>query len=273
MATEGSFAVVPFTRKTEEQDGSIALVRHPKMSAVETEAFKKASEDMALNVALNLPNQADITSRELVGKEIDELTSSADYYPITKRQLEKIFKMQQLHWLCFVNNVLSVIRTFINPWYRPTVSIMAPVACYMLCSLIIGSHLSNADKWLFGSILVPATILGVCIAIFVPTLRFRLANIELNLESTKKTRIKIPYGAKLKLLEAKEKGIFEDFVVAHPKLDIKDFDVTVRFPADPAILGVARDDRMFMICWWDIQNDVDRVTKNIKEFRKFKIKG
>jgi multisubunit Na+/H+ antiporter MnhE subunit len=42
------------------------------------------------------------------------------------------------------------------------------------------------------------------------------------------------------------------------------------FP-DPIVLGVAEDNRMFMVAWWDIKRDIDRVKENIKVFKKFKV--
>jgi hypothetical protein len=76
--------------------------------------------------------------------------------------------------------------------------------------------------------------------------------------------------------EAKDSGLFEGFSIVRPEFftDQKSFKPSFQlppFPPDPAILGVTKDNRMFMVVWWDIEHDVDRVKTNIKKFKKFKI--
>ena len=86
----------------------------------------------------------------------------------------------------------------------------------------------------------------------------------------------IPYGAKLKVLEAKKTGIFKDFVFATPEFVIESknhiIDMKKNFPQiDPAILGVTEDKRMYMIVYWDLDKDVEKIIKNINDFKKYKL--
>lgn len=92
------------------------------------------------------------------------------------------------------------------------------------------------------------------------------------MEDVKDTMIEIPRIAKLKMKEAKDSELFEAFTIAHPQFRVDRQIYAPTFKLDPVILGVTKDSRMFMICWWDIQKDIDKVLKNINLFKKFKIK-
>jgi hypothetical protein len=80
---------------------------------------------------------------------------------------------------------------------------------------------------------------------------------------------------KLKLKEAKDSGLFEGFSIATPEFHTNRVNYKPRFHLpevkDPAILGITKDNRMYMIAWWDEKRDIDRVKMNIKKFKKFKI--
>ena len=105
--------------------------------------------------------------------------------------------------------------------------------------------------------------------------KYWFIGVKLNMESVSQTAIQIPYPAKLKMKEAKDSGLFEGFSIVRPEFftDQKSFKPSFQFPrfSDPAILGVTKDSRMFMVVWWDIEHDVDRVKTSIKKFKKFKV--
>jgi len=69
-----------------------------------------------------------------------------------------------------------------------------------------------------------------------------------------------------------EHSDIEAFTIAHPQFKIERRSYSPNFKLDPVILGVTKDSRMFMICWWDIQKDIDKVLANINLFKKFKVK-
>jgi hypothetical protein len=101
---------------------------------------------------------------------------------------------------------------------------------------------------------------------------YEFMSVDLAMEDVKDTKIEIPRIAKLKMKEAKDSELFEAFTIAHPQFRVDRQTYTPTFKLDPIILGVTKDSRMFMICWWDIQKDIDKVLKNINLFKKFKIK-
>jgi hypothetical protein len=101
-----------------------------------------------------------------------------------------------------------------------------------------------------------------------------LNEIKLTIEPVDKTDIYIPRGAKINLKEAKTTGLFKEFYIAKPSI--------VQKQIDPALLGKTEDNRLFMICYWDIERDLIEVTEqakdkknnkiiNIDRFKKFKI--
>ena len=72
--------------------------------------------------------------------------------------------------------------------------------------------------------------------------------------------------------EEKKTGIFEDFIFAQPEFFVENKTVEPRIKIDPAILGMTKDQRMFMIVYWDVEHDVEHVLTQIDAFKKFKLK-
>jgi hypothetical protein len=62
-----------------------------------------------------------------------------------------------------------------------------------------------------------------------------------------------------------------DFSIAHPEFKVDRQVFKPKLKLDPVILGVAKDSRAYMICWWDIEKDIDKVKENIRLFKKFKV--
>ena len=92
-------------------------------------------------------------------------------------------------------------------------------------------------------------------------------NVEFKIEDIKETTVRIPKGAKIKLLKAVKSKIFDEFVIAYPK-----FAKTIKhiYP-DPAILGKTTDGRMYMIVYWDVKKDVDKTPTAMEAYLKYKI--
>jgi hypothetical protein len=218
-------------------------------------------EEMELNVKLGLENQVKITSDELISAEIREPTNSGHYYPITRRQLDGIFHLGRLRGLCVLNNIVAALRAFANPWYRPILAGVIPALLCVIIPAILASPLPEEVRYTGVFILSFISIIAMIMAIFVPIFRAEFSSIALKIESIRDTKIKIPRGAKLKILEATEKGVFDDYVIAYPKVDTTEFTLKLLLPNDPAILGVTHDKTMYMICYWDIQKDIDIAVK------------
>jgi hypothetical protein len=71
-------------------------------------------------------------------------------------------------------------------------------------------------------------------------------------ENIADTRIEIPYGAMLRLKEAKESNKFISFCIASPtKIRLR----------DPLLLGQIRTGDYYLIFAWDMDKDMDRLRK------------
>jgi hypothetical protein len=101
--------------------------------------------------------------------------------------------------------------------------------------------------------------------------RFQFIDVKLKIENIKETMVIIPRMAKLKIKEAKDTGIFEEFTIAFPYFSVNREEYKPYRKVDPVILGVTKDNREFMICWWDIAKDIDKVQTHINMFKRFKI--
>jgi hypothetical protein len=239
---------------------------------------------MALDIELGLNNQFEIDQKRVLQKDIDELTKSNEYYQVTPKLLNKLFKLGHLRSLC----------TFFNIKEAVTQSIIGAKIPIIFGILLIGSALgivtmthiheslkSTAQLYMnFGIVLtaIAAIIFFCCIIMsFIEEdfghieFNFKFMRVGLTIENVKETRVIIPKMAKLKIKEAKDSELFEGFSIAYPKFYVDEKHYKPTFKFDPVILGVTKDSRMFMVCWWDIAKDIDRVKTHIKMFKKFKV--
>jgi hypothetical protein len=246
----------------------VQFLRHPK-AVQETEYFEKQKEEIKLDIDLGLTNQYEIDQKKLLRQDISTLTQSNNYYHISRKQLAKLFKIQELERMCFMHNVKEVFVGFFN-------AIKIPLAFIFVGVLSIVAGLYTHKNWLeftlilLGCILVATSI----ISFFVKPIgnvrfRFNFLDVHLRIERVLETKLILPTMAKLKMKEAKDTEIFEDFSIAYPWFTVSGDHPPIK--KDPVILGVARDNRFFMVCWWDIAKDIDKIKTSIEMFKKFKI--
>ena len=248
------------------------------------------SKEIDLDRELGLAGQIDLDSKSLLKKDIDELTRSNDYFQVPKKYLNKLFKIPQLRMLCFFPNAIELfLQTFRGirvPFILFVVGILLSFICVHFACL--ASHLQGGYE---AKIIILTVLVGLgslvafimCISSFFDggfmnrdvDFNYCFMKVKLNIEPIKETKIKIPYGAKLKFKEAKDSNLFEDFSIAFPQFYTTNKNIHPRFeipkPPDPAILGITKDNRFFMVCFWDVEHDVDRVKTDIKRFKKFKV--
>ena len=266
---------------------SVRFLRHPKaqLDAVYMEPLKN---ELNLDIELGLKGQFDLDQQKILKKDIDELTRSNNYWEVTHRTLDKLFKVPQLRMSCVLPNLKEAL----------TQSILGARVPLILSGLFF---FFAAAAILFGCAKLPRSLpffsgpacglLGICAVVAISlaissffsdgfmnrdvSFKYWFIGVKLNMESVSQTAIQIPYPAKLKMKEAKDSGLFEGFSIVRPEFftDQKSFKPSFQFPrfSDPAILGVTKDSRMFMVVWWDIEHDVDRVKTSIKKFKKFKV--
>jgi hypothetical protein len=269
----------------------VKILRHPKALA-DPEYLKAFKEDMNLDIELGLNNQFEMDQKKVLQKDIDELTKSNEYYQVTRGLLAKIFNIRRLRSMCASANIKeAVVQSF--------VALKVPLLLFaLLIGSIMGSfwmgHIEHHYTGLTGQFfdigialtviweLAVAVGIIACFCSNFGNVRFNyeFMKVDVDLEEAKATRVPIPRMAKLKMKEAKDTGLFEGFTIAYPqfrtskksfKPDFGPFFRALGGGGDPVILGVTKDSRMFMICWWDIAKDIDRVKTHIKMFKKFKI--
>jgi hypothetical protein len=263
---------------------SLALVRHELKVGDSDEMIESIKEELEIDKQLGLEKQAKITVEKALQHDIDNLTSSNDFFEVSQNLMQRLFQISMLERKCFFANTLNMIKGVLTAgvlplslhvlfllsiypmlkfsmWIWP-ITTTAPTAMLVFISIL------NCILWC--SIIVPLGYgfsLWGNIIIKYPVLRVKMESKPLSSVSDK-----IPYGAKLKVLEAKKTGIFQDFVFITPEFSVKNEEYKVRFPSiDPAILGITADKRMFMIVYWDIDKDVAKVIKEIELFKKFKL--
>ena len=260
----------------------VAVIRHPLMKDKDAKGLKEIQDELAVDRELGLKYQAADTASQALKNDIDELTASRDFFEVSKRMLYKLFHITDLRIKCLPQNITSVFST---------IQETAPWAFLTPLSLLLSYPFLLWMSWLVNAKMAqPATIfniiLAICLGVSVVAMfftglgslfnskkyEFNYLQIKLKLTPLSQVDTKIPYGAKLKVLEAQRTKIFNDFVMAYPEFHTAHKEVkTPSFRIDPAILGVTADKRMFMIVYWDIKRDVEKVIKDIKMFHKFKL--
>jgi hypothetical protein len=270
-----------------EIDSSISInqevtFRHPLMIGQESDYVIKAREELKLDEELGLSNQAIKTAKSVLERDIDDLTNSRDYYQVDRKTIEKLFDIKKFKRMLYIKNRLNHVKGFfvaqVSPISFLSSALLALVSGMYLCSI-------GTDKGaITNSFAFSSGIAGIVLSIsfFICSLAsfltnkgsytYETADVDLKIESISSTDIKIPYGAKLKTLEAKESGIFDDFMIITPQFTLNNKMVQTRKNLDPAIVGLTKDNRMFMICYWDIKNDKEKVMKDIEKYKKFKIR-
>jgi hypothetical protein len=262
----------------------VSYLRHPKAEA-SPEYLEKIQEEINLDVELGLKVQYSMDQRKLLKKDIDTLTKSNEYHQVSRRLLERLFKINILKLMCLPFNLKEAVWESLVGAKVPVLIGLGTILMSLLTWGIGAGWVPDAKGIMsFASILSMiltgvATIVGVCyfIAAFVENdignldFNYDFIGVRLETEKITETEIPIPRMAKLKMKEAKDSGLFEGFTIAYPKFSVEHKRFRPVFRVDPVILGVTKDSRMFMVCWWDIKKDIDRAKTDIRMFRKFKI--
>lgn len=285
IAYDAEFEVVPESKKGLPGNlpatlESVQLIRHDLLKGQNFPYIEKIAEELDLDKKLGLNCQAEITSESSLKNDIDELTSSKDYFQVSKNLFKKLFSIGMLQRKCYFHNCKKYWSSFIKAGFSDGFLIMALILALAITPAIKYIIWTSINiKW-DGGHGVSCSLIGlVMVILFIVTIiswaqfrfTYEVMRVKLNIKPLKKITKKIPYGAKLKVLEATTTGIFEDFVLAQPEFFVEDKTVEPKIKIDPAILGVTKDKRLFMIVYWDIEHDIERVIKQIDAFKKFKL--
>jgi hypothetical protein len=260
----------------------VKFLRHKKAEpdAAYLQEFK---DDIKLDIELGLRNQYEIDQTNVLKKDIDTLTQSNNYFQVTPKLLNKLFKIEELRALCAFHNLKEAIVESIKGSYRPILYTVLLVFSILGTLQLI--HIVNSNSpfafWMYTAVVFAIiwdlTDFGFLIACFCSDkfgkleYDYEFMKVDLAMEDIKDTKIPLPRIAKLKLKEAKDSELFEGFSIAHPEFKVDRQVFKPKLKLDPVILGVAKDSRAYMICWWDIEKDIDKVKENIRLFKKFKV--
>lgn len=97
--------------------------------------------------------------------------------------------------------------------------------------------------------------------------------LRLKKDSVERSGVAIPFGAQLRLEEAKEKAIFESFQVVYPNVITESALAAERArERDPALVGIYQGS-MFLICSWDLPKDIEKAETDIEALKALKIEG
>lgn len=262
---------------------TMRLVRHELLNGVTTPEIEKIAEELAIDKELGLKNQAEKTAEAALEQDIDELTASKDYFQVSKDLLKELFSINKLNMDCHFHNLKSFWRALFQAGLENNAVLMHSIFLVVVVPMAMLSRFVFMNKndgiQFFGGVGMLGLWVGMGILLvggIVQWVQARFSydtlKVDLDITPIKQVNTRIPYGAKLKVLEAKKTGIFEDFVMAQPEFTVGRQEVIPpRFNIDPAILGVTRDKRMFMIVFWDIKHDIEKTAQQIKRFKKFKL--
>lgn len=285
-------------------------VRHPTMKGVSRDYLERLQDELDVDQQLGLKNQMEIDTAQVLKEDINDLTKSNEYYQVTPELIEKIFRVPQMNLKCFWLNVWEAIsKTVMAFKYALCFWIPSFVAAWFSVASFVHFAANQKEFLSFqGVMLALASVImlicGFTIGMkgketvikkvtkqgsyrdapelveeqraFVFRFNYKFLWVKVKQENIKETGIKLPYHAKLKVLEARDKKIFEDFIIMYPEMhiithEVEKITVIENRPPDPVILGVTRDKRFYMVAWWDIEKDIDRVEQNIELFKKFKV--
>jgi hypothetical protein len=284
LATPVDFEIVdPEKKNLPATLESVKIFRHPLMEGKVTKDLAILVDELEIDRKLGLIYQAQETTEEILRKDIDELTSSKDFFEVSRKLVEKLFSLGKLKITCFFSNVKEAIhQTLIVA--GPGIAMVLGGLLLFIPVIILWSHLGKIPESkvtagifclfflnvAFSMGLGVLVIAGYVNMFYEKTYRYDFLKVQINYVPLNEAQVKIPRGAKLKVLEAQETKIFEGFVLASPKFIVEHKEVQFSRP-DPAILGVTKDKRLFMIVYWDVERDVERVVKDIETFKKFKL--
>lgn len=97
--------------------------------------------------------------------------------------------------------------------------------------------------------------------------------LRLKRDSVENAGVAIPFGAQLRLEEAKDTGFFTSFKVVYPNVVTESALAAERArERDPALVGEFNGS-MFLICSWDLPKDIQKAEADMEALKALKIEG
>ncbi len=267
------------------------------------EAMERLRENIALNKELGLESQQQITVKKAVSTGIDSLYSQHDYPEINRAGLIALFGIKNNSPRMVIHNALQALKLL-------AYAAMSFLPLFVLYGYGKGTApiIVHAPESFLGLLSIIGYIPVAIGAILCYGFYFRGWNTAIHRETyeedwrgTKKKRegqwipsifianflrigliteaagsttMEIPYGAKLRMKEAKDKGLFDSFHVVHPNMEQVKLMADQIIMRDPALIGsvtVHGETRSFLISYWDIEKDRERLLVDMARFKKMKV--
>jgi len=284
--------------------------RHPLLvEEKSSEYIKEVEKELALDARLGLSRISKKTAVKSLKKDIDELTSVHDFHEISKKELNKLFEIDWMNLIyCKPHNILQKFTVGMKILIgTPQLKILG-FCSLLFITLGYYSFLNiSIPVRRMDTIYTILHIFSISLAIVIPifwikeivnfrfekeaenyrnlgseeqkkkVISFSTIKVSLNVVPLDQAETDIPFGAKLRTAEALDSKIFESFVIASPKFEVQKHNFEIKekvipkINLDPAICGVTKDGRLYMIVCWDIKKDIDKTKKSIKRFQKYKI--
>jgi hypothetical protein len=246
---------------------ALPMPRHELMKDKATDFYKQKQKEIELNEKLGLANQTILDTHQIVRDDINILTQSNNYICVNEKQLGEIFEMKKLKRMAHQKTFSSFMSAFKLMWINTLIFLP-----FLFSAMSVSAKVVTVFLWV-------ATTAGVMLPLSFNrhngrrggTIEWDVYSVDLKTENVENTEIHIPYGAKLKLLEAKETKIFNRFTISYPRLRVTGSTIALPDP-DPAITGHTMDGRMFMVVYWDLKRDVEKITSKLQDLKKFKLK-
>lgn len=256
--------------------------QHLPANQSDLEYVKEFQKNIELDAKLGLEGQAKEDAKELIDNDIAEILRGEPYTEVTMNDLEKLFGIPEMRRKSMVWNFYHKYKWAMGCLLSAIILTNISWATSHSEVFVYDGVTSLTEFWV-GITAALSALGAVTSAVF--SIKFTMEDeipdhpklvIDLDVEDVRNTRMKIPYGAKLRLEEAFETGKFDSFKIAYPKPYI----VNVAKPApkivDPAIIGCKKNkltgsEKWYMIVFWDIPKDKEITEKKIKQLKKFKL--
>jgi len=248
----------------------ILMDRHPLMNGKRTKVYAKENKRYQRAKKLGLVNQMKASVETVYNDDMNRLTKKKGYKRVTEEVLMQLFEIPRL-------KRLALKRTLQNIWASNL------KYCIMACLfstaywVITNPIYDSSSVWFLPAIIFGAIATGLSLGSFI-LLRngqrgweFPVAKVALATANLDETSIRIPDRAMAAYEKAKGTGIFKDFKLRFPTTKIEKVSVNIIPELDPAIVGLTGTGKMYMICYWDIKQDIDIAEARINELKPFKI--
>lgn len=257
---------------------SIEKARHELMKHTDKPYVKEAQANINLAQDMGLKNQELLDNLDLLSSDIDELTSSNNYYPINDDVLNRLFQIPKLSRKCFSYTKISLTKGFFKAWGRSSIlTLMFFAWIPFMYEVIVQNNIITMAEWgvWFGLLIIAVGAISSWSFQSDNDLEYHELYVKLVKDKIEETKVKFPFHARKKLKEAMDTKIFKNYVISYPLVSFVEHSISLpkmpRIDTDPAIEGITENGNRYLICYWDVKKDIDKMEKQIKWIKNFKI--